>query len=365
MVTNRTSIPSSTQRPTRWRGERETGTIRDVGAKSTIRDVARLAGVSVTTVSRVLNEPDTVRAVKVAAVRQAIEQLQYQPNRVARSLKSKTFAVIALVVTDISNMFFAEIAKVFESQCDERGYSLMLCNIDTREDRLVRLLRELPQRGVDGIIVCGSAHMTSPQVHASLREILEHGPPLVATGHEVDGLPFVSVTNDSQAGIDQVVAHLQETGRSRIAYLSGPAHSQIVEERRLSFRAAARERGFVLDERLTLEIGYDFDAGQRAVERLLAVESSFDAIVCAGDQMAIGAIRGLKVAGLRVPEDVAVIGFDNTRLAEFSEPPLSSVSVNLQDIATLATDRLFGLIGGSAVETRTVVPTQLLVRASS
>lgn len=324
-----------------------------------------MAGVSVTTVSRVLNVPEVVRPEKVAAVQRAIAQLGFTPNRTARSLKSKTFATIALVVTDISNMFFAEIAKVFEAECDERGYSMLLCNLDTREDRLIRLLRELPQRGIDGIIVCGSAHMSSPKVQGLLQDIAVQGPPLVATGYQIEGFPFPAVVNDSLQALDDLAAHLQASGRSRVAFLSGPHHSAIVAERRDTFVRAAREHGLTVDSDLIVEIGYDFEAGFTAVQRLVADGAQFDALVCSGDQMAIGGIRGLKEAGLRVPDDVAVIGFDNTKVGAFSDPPLSSISVNLEAIAATASSRLFDVIAGNDVETHTVVPCTLVIRESS
>ncbi|WP_166459354.1 LacI family DNA-binding transcriptional regulator [Amycolatopsis pithecellobii] len=335
--------------------------------KVTIQEVARAAGVSVTTVSRVLNDSPNVRPEKRAAVQRAIAELQYSPSRVAQSLKSRSFGVVALIVSDISNAFFAEIARSFERYCDEAGYTLMLCNTDWRQDRLARFLRDLPHRGVDGIIHCGITHLAEPAIRPLVESIASSGPPMVLTGREVEGIDLPTVVTDSVSGVAQALEHLWRTGRRRIAYLSGvDAHqSPIARERLDAFTAIAAERGFTIDPKLIESVGYEFEAGHRAIKRLLAAAPDLDAVLCAADQIAVGVLRGLGEFGRKVPGDVAVVGWDDTKLARYLDPPLTSVSVNLDDIASAATRMLTSAIQGLPAERTTTVACDLIIRASS
>ena len=332
---------------------------------ATIRDVARAAGVSVSTVSRVLNEPGIVRADKRDAVTRAIDDLKFRPNHVARSLKSKSFGIIALVVSDISNVFFAEMVNNIEGMCAEHGYDILLCNLDNQEDRLIHYLREIPHRGVDGLIISGSAYLETPDVLALLKTILTHRIPMVFSGYRVPRLDVPAVVNDSTHAIHDLAAHLRSTGRQHIAYLGGPDHSAMARHRLRDFRAAAVDQGIALDERLIHEIDYDFEAGRAAVATLLAVDPELDAVVCGGDQMAIGAMRGLKQAQRSIPGDVAVIGFDDTMLARFTDPPLTSIAVNIAATAKAAVTNVLAAIEGPADDDDTLIASELVVRESS
>lgn len=332
---------------------------------NTIRDVARLAGVSVSTVSRVLNDPGTVKREKRERVHAAIASLDFRPNRTAQGLKSKSFKTIALIVTDISNLFFAQIARSIEGYCDEAGYTVLLCNIANSEEKLARFLKDIPQRGVDGVIISSGAFLEGPLILPLLQDLVRNGPPLVLSGHAVRGLAVATVVNDNESAEAQVIEHLWRSGRRRVAYLGGPAHSAIYSERREIFSRLARERGLELDPGLIRESDFEFESGRRAAKSIIARHPDVDAIVCGGDQLAIGAMRGLKDLGRRIPDDVAVIGFDDTPLAQFSEPTLTSVSVNVDRIGALAASKMIDLINGELDEVVTQVDCDLIIRESS
>lgn len=335
--------------------------------KVTIDEVARAAGVSVTTVSRVLNASPAVRPEKRARVERAIADLNYVPSRVAQSLKSRNFGAVALIVTDISNAFFAEIARSFERYCDANGYTLMLCNTDARPERLAGFLRDLPYRGVDGIIDCGVTHLDDASVSPLLRSIASQGPPMVLTGRGVDGVDLPTVVTDNESGIGQALEHLWTTGRRRIAYLGGAdaQQSPIARDRLEAFNRLAAQRGFTVNPNLIDVVGYEFESGHRAIKRLLAKDPDLDAVMCAADQIAVGVLRGLREFGRSVPKDVAVVGHDDTKLASYVDPPLTSISVNLDKIAQSAVNMLVAAIEGSPLEGTTIVQCDLVIRAST
>ena len=333
---------------------------------STIRDVARLAGVSVTTVSRVLNDPDRVRPEKRSAVERAISELSFRPNRSAQGLKGRRFGAVALVVGDITNMFFAEIASAIGEQFDLDGYNVLLCNFDNKESRLEKFLVELPYRGVDGVIICGSAFLESDRISPILQNLVASGIPMVLTGLPSERLTVPCVVSDSTESMAQLAEHLWARGRRTVGYMVGPSFSQMGVRRLAAFRTFAERRGLTLTEEvIRREVEFSFDAGNLAARSLVAAEPSIDALVCSGDQMALGAIEGLRQMGRAVPDDVAVIGFDDTALSRYTHPALTSVSSNIRETGRLAAQKLAQVIRGETTEMESRVACELVIRQSS
>lgn len=320
---------------------------------------------SIATVSRVLNSPSAVKEDKRRLVEQAVAELDYRPNHSARTLKSKSFGSIALIVSNLANAFFAEMVSEIEGPLAAGGYDILLCNTNMQRDRLVHYLRLLPQRGVDAVIISGSSYLDEPEIAELIASVAKRGVPVICSGTRVPGLTVPTVVTDSTAALHDLARHLVDTGRSKIAYLGGREFSSLARERLSDFRDGLRAAGMELEDRLTMEIDYDFTAGRDALAHLLALEPDVDAVVCGGDQIALGAMLGLHEAGLSVPRDVSVTGFDDIEVASFTSPPLTSIAVNIAGIANALTETALNAIAGRAVSSETRIAAELFIRGSS
>ena len=329
----------------------------------TIRDVARRAGVSVATVSRVLNEPQTVREVKREIVLAAIAELEFRPNLVARGLATKSSGTIALIVSDIANVFFAELVHQLEGPLAENGRDLLLCNTQEREDRLVRYLERVPLRGIDAVILSPSPTLT-PAVIDALEGLIARNVPIVCSGARMDGFDLPTIVNDSSKALEELAEHLVSRGCRRIAYMGGPHHHAMSSSRLVTFSQALVRHGLQLEADLTRAIEYDPAIACEAVAELLLEAPDLDAVVCGGDQLALGALKGLKEAGRRVPDDVAVTGFDDTYLAAYADPPLTSIAVNIDETAEAVTKAVLMALRKEPVASSRVT-SSLVIRQSS
>jgi len=272
----------------------------DEHVRVTMRDVAKRSGVSIQTVSAVLNGKPGIGVVTATQVRRVISDLGYQPNLLASSLRSRRSTTIGLLLPNVANPFFAEQARGVEDVAQARGYSVMLCNTDddpAKEQTYLRLLRQYQAAGVIG---GRSASNGSP--------------------------PHLSPSSmDDQRGGYVATAHLLDLGHRRIGCISGPLPGGPGEGRLLGYHAALAEWGVQADDQLLVEGAFDFASGQRGAAVLLARGVRPTAIFAHNDPMAIGAMATLKNAGLRVPEDVAVMGYDGTEIALLYDPPLTTV----------------------------------------
>jgi DNA-binding LacI/PurR family transcriptional regulator len=332
---------------------------------ATIHDVAALAGVSIATVSRVLNNPSIVREDKREAVTAAVAELDFRPNYSARTLKSKTFGSIALIVSNLANTFFAEMVNEIEGPLAAEGYDILLCNTDMQRDRLVHYLRQIPQRGVDAVIISGSTFLDDPQIIELLSTVIERGIPVICSGAPVHGLSVPTVVTDSTIAMHDLAAHLVSTNRTRIAYLGGREHASLANHRLNDLAAGLAEFGVQLDERLTMDAEYGYAAGENAIARLLEIDPDLNAVVCGGDQMALGAMRGLRRLGRDVPGDVSVTGFDDIQVAGYANPSLTSISVKINEIALALTENALSSIAGENDRHETRISSELIVRQSS
>ncbi|MDR7588845.1 MAG: LacI family DNA-binding transcriptional regulator [Armatimonadota bacterium] len=328
---------------------------------ATIRDVARRAGVSVATVSRVVNHsahrvsPQTRRRVL-----EAVRALGYQANVIAQSLKKRASRTVALIVPDISNPFFPAIARGIEDVASQHGYAVLLCNTYedlARERAYLDLLRK---RWVDGVIFATAGTNT-----AHLRALRREGRPVVLVARDVDGVRIDAVLVDNYHGAYEATAHLLRLGHRRIAHIAGPASVRVAQERRRGYEQALADAGLPRDGALVGEGDFTADGGRRAVEAWLRRRADITAIVAANDLMAIGALEVLRAAGRRVPEDVAVVGFDDITFASLVSPALTTVAQPKYLMGQLAMQRLLELMAGeSPAGRRIVLEPQLIVRDS-
>jgi len=307
-------------------------------ADATIRDVARRAEVSVASVSRVLNRLENVSEETRARVADAVRELGYVPHAGARSLSLARTNAIGVVLPDFHGEFFSEIVRGMDREASRRGYMLLLSNVHAGNEHSANAMRAMRGR-VDGLIVL-APHLSEDE----LADALPAGTPavLINTRDDVGGHPAVRL--DNPAGARAVAEHLVALGRKRIVHIAGAAGNIEAQERADAFRAALNERDGVSVE--LVQGDFSEESGEAAVEALLQSGQKFDAVFAANDMMAIGALQALRRAGLRVPEDVAVVGFDDVPLARHLG--LTTVCVRIAELGERALDRLVSMLAGAA-----------------
>ncbi|MCC7210127.1 MAG: LacI family DNA-binding transcriptional regulator, partial [Anaerolineae bacterium] len=286
----------------------------------TIIDIARRAGVSSQTVSRVLNNKPDVADETRRRIESVIAELEYRPNELARGLRSQNTRTIGLIVPDNANPFFAEIAKGVENAGFEAGYSVILCNSAQMPERELEYVNVLQAKGVDGIIFIS----TTTHIH-HIRPIVERGIPVVMFFREAGDLDVDTFKIDNGLAGYLSTQHLIELGHRDIACIM-PRSDELPSGRRVDgFRRAMAEAGLPVNERLVVRGNNLLSGGEAAVAELLRTGEPFSAIFAANDAMAIGAMRALRESGLRAPEDVSVTGVDGILLGEYVDPPLTTV----------------------------------------
>ena len=326
----------------------------------TIADVARLAGVSTMTVSRVINDKGDVRASTRQRVARAIAQLEYRPSQAARSLTTRRSHTIGLLVPDITNPFFPAIVRGAEDVAWCEGYAVSLTN--TVED-LVRELaafEHFEAHRVDGLIAC-SARIPDSE----LARLLRRHPACVLLNRAspAEGLAS-SLEVDDAHGARLAVGHLAAGGRRRIGLLAGPGRSTSSQRRRAGYRDGLEAAGLERTADLTEDGEPSEEGGRDAMRALLERHPELDAVFAYNDVMALGALEALAEAGRRVPEDVALVGCDDVRLASLVTPALTTLRIDLYRLGRQAAELLFERIRGGPAR-RIVVEPELVVRASA
>jgi LacI family transcriptional regulator len=328
---------------------------------ATIKDVAQAAGVSVATVSRVYNDSDLVREKTASRVRDAALRLGYVPHGGARSLSTSRTHTLGVLLPDLYGEFFSEVIRGIDQTAQRNGFHILVSSSHDGRPGVEAALRSMRGR-VDGLIVMW------PEMDAetALRN-LPAGFPLVLMNAPVGPHAFDVITVANFEGARAMVRHLLELGHRRIAIIKGAEGNYDAAERLRGYRAALEEAGVASDPALELAGDFSERAGFRATTQLLAATPRPTAIFAANDSMAIGALSALREAGLRVPDDVAVAGFDDIPLARYLDPPLSSVHVDIAALGERAARRLLEAVRDKAAHDRRseTVPTTLVLRRSS
>jgi len=314
---------------------------------ATIKDVARLANVSITTVSRVINnKSEGVSEETRQRVLQVMENLNYQPNRVARGLVTRRTNTLGLILPDITNPFFPEIARAVEDTANKHGYNIILCNTDDRSDKEELYIRVLKSKCVDGIVFTSS---TTP-VFRHVRQLRHYKMPFVLLDRYFYDEQLPGVYTDGCQGMHEITRFVLEMGHREIAYIGGPNEAPNSMYRYAGFERALKDFGLALDKELIVEGNYKISGGREGVLELLGRGRDFTAVVCANDLMAVGAMEELKGAGFRIPEDVSVTGFDDIPMAKYVEPKLTTVAQPCYQMGEMATELLIKLIEEKPIE---------------
>jgi DNA-binding LacI/PurR family transcriptional regulator len=328
----------------------------------TIRDVAARAGVSHQTVSRVINHSPRVTEATRQRVLDAIRDLSYVPSPMARGLSTNQTRSIGVVADDVSDHFFARVVAGAEEEARRRGYYLMIGSVEP-DDEEIGYLRLMLERRVEGLIL---ARPSVPLAEADLAAARSAGVPLVAVGSsELSGVPVVDVDN-RQGGYD-ATRHLLQEGHRQIATVVGPAGWPSAAARLEGYRQALREAALAEDPELVEHASdWGLESGQAAAAVLLERGPAFTAVFAQSDLIALGAIRGLREAGLRIPDDVSVVGYDDLPVAAYVEPALTTVHQPMGEVGARAAGIVLDQIAGGdapAAETH-LLPTALVVRES-
>jgi LacI family transcriptional regulator len=329
-------------------------------SRVTIAHVAHRAGVSPTTVSHVLSGKRVVGAATRDTVLDAIRELGYRPNHVARNLRTRQSHMIAVVVPDITNPFYAVLTRGLADAVDAAGYGTYVCNTDGLHERERKFFEDVMDRGVDGIVFASGE--TASRVTFGPADLTT---PIICIGEHLDHPLCDAVLVDDETGSREAGAFLAARGYQRIAMIQGPV--RYGQPRVVGFRAAMQAAKHKVPSELMVRGDWTRRGGQAAMRQLMALPQRPDAVFCANDLMAIGALDVAHELGLEVPQDLAIVGFDDVDAATIVSPPLTTVSNPAYESGSAAGDLLMSRVSGRYTGTgRTVVlPCPLVERGSA
>lgn len=305
-------------------------------ATVTIRDVAELAGVSITTVSHVINGTRFVSDELSQRVLRAMDRLGYKPNLLARGLRSGQTKTIGLVVPDMSNLFFAEASRAIEDIAFHNRYSLIICNSDDNPEKQKSYFDVLVTKQVDGIIFISTSGSDD-----FYERVLSLKIPIVFADREIPEVNVDTVMIDNEYGGYSATQYLIGLGHRRIACITGPSALTPSAGRVAGYRHAMEEAGLAVQPEWIVNGDFRFQSGEAAMQQLLDLDPQPEAVFVSNDMMAFGAIRAARSRGLQLPRDISIVGFDDITLAQASSPALTTVSQPIQEMAEKITELLF------------------------
>ncbi|MER7506331.1 LacI family DNA-binding transcriptional regulator [Nonomuraea pusilla] len=323
-----------------------------------IKDVAAAAGVSVATVSRVLNDSPSVNDETRRRVYDAMSALNYVPNAVARSLRTTATRTIGLIIGDILNPFFTELARGVEDEARREGYTVVMGNADERPDEQDHYVRTLLEQRVDGLLICPTAELT-PLV----QQLAEAGRPLVFLDRSIAGLDVPTVRSDGASAIAELVRHLREQGHRRIALASGPATLSTGRERTEAFAAAMAAEGLELRPEYVRPGDFREGSGRRITAELLDLPEPPDAVFFGDNLMTLGGLEEIRARGLRIPRDVAIASFDDVTWFKHIDPPVTAIAQPAAEMGRHAVRLLLSRVNGRPAASA-VLPATLVIRRS-
>jgi len=301
-----------------------------------IKEVARLAKVSTATVSRTINGSNKVTPETAERVRRAIETLKFYPNTNARALGSGRSSLYGLIISDITNPFFPELVKSFEDIAVQYGQEVLIANTNYDANRMELCVTRMLQRKVDGVAI-----MTSEMDEHLIGELNSRHIPLVFLDTGTPQKLISNIVIDYAAGIDASVEHITTLGHTAIAFITGPMTLTSARMRRKAFTQGLKRKGIKLERHFVEEGNHRIDGGHEAMARLLDRNPRPTAVLASNDMTAIGALGAIHERGLRVPEDISVIGFDDIEISAFTQPALTTVRLSRPEIAKLAFRALY------------------------
>ncbi|MDD5602732.1 MAG: LacI family DNA-binding transcriptional regulator [Eubacteriales bacterium] len=325
---------------------------RSLHAVVTLRDVAEMAQVSVSTVSYVLNGKKTVRPETLTKINAAIKELGYYPNQIAIGLKTKRTYTIGVILPDISNSFYADIIKGIEDTVHLSGYSVILCNTENDEAREMKYLNTLLGKDIDGLVFIGTG---------KTRDISgKFGSKPVVLVDRKFGNEFSSVSVNNILGGYLATKLLLKDSRD-IIFLSGPVSVNTISERKIGYRNALAEACVAFNENNVIECDFTYDGGYNAITGILKEGRKIQAVFASNDEIALGAMRAMIENGIKIPDDVKIAGYDDIRLAAMYNPALTTIRQPKYEMGKKAGELILDMIVNKDGETRQVVLEPVLV----
>jgi DNA-binding LacI/PurR family transcriptional regulator len=326
-----------------------------------IKKVAARAKVSTATISRTINNSALVSPATADKVWKAIRELGYYPNTQARALVSGRSRIFGLIISDIANPFFPELVKSFEDAAIKYGYEVIVANTDYNSERMTVCVRRMIERQVDGVAI-----MTSEIDSHLIDELSRRKLPIVFLDLGQPNALISNILVDYAKGIREAVLHLVSLGHRRIGFISGPLTLLSARTRRTSFLNCLKDCGIADRQQIIVEGNHKVDGGETAMKQMLAQAVRPTAVLTSNDLTAIGVLRALHYAGLRVPEDMSVIGFDDIQLSHFTQPPLTTVRLSRDELGRKAFEALYLTLQGTETEGQQIrVSTSLVLREST
>lgn len=329
----------------------------------TLSDVADLAGVSESTASRAINDKGDINAKTKERVLNVVKSTGYMPNFLARGLRLRKTRTIGVVITDISNPVFGTLVKGIEDVLRKKQYSIILCNTDEKYERQAESIRVLMEKGVDGLLITPAGGKDLDVLRLRQRSV-----PFVLVARHLDMLETPYVVNDDELGGFLATRYLLDKGHKRILYISGPLHISSASERLAGYRRAFIEQGQKVDQKLIKIIMPKMDSAYGLMKRVLLKEPDFTAIFTFSDFMALGVMKALYEQGFAIPEDIAVVGFDDVEISSALEVPLTTVHMPRYRLGKKSAELLLAQllpVRSSNLPMQIVIKPKLVVRKSA
>ena len=328
----------------------------------TMKDVARLAGVSISTVSHVINKTRYVEPETREKVYEAIKTLGYRPNILASSLRKRVTNTIGLIISNITNLFYPEVVRGVEDLLAKYNYNLILCNSDENVEKEKNYIEVLFSRRVDGLIITPSK---SSETRENLDLFREKNIPVVLVDRKIEGLEEDVVLADNIEGTYEAISYLISLGHKRIGIITGPLDTTTGCERLEGYLKALEDKGIKKDDNLIYEGDFKEEGGYKGVEALLNISNPPTAIFTSNNLMALGALKKITELGLKIPQDLSLVSFDDMDWFPYFSPPLTAVYQPAYELGETAVKLLFERLKRGRKKRKEVrLPTKLIIRES-
>lgn len=318
--------------------------------KTTMSDIARIAGVSKATVSMVLNKKDeNISEETKNRILSIAKEMNYIPNSVARSLSTKRSSTIGIIVPDITNPYFSEVSRAIEDSANNYGYNVILCNSDNETEKEEKYVELLISKLVDGVIFAVGGHNTK-----GIELLKGNNVPFVLLDRHVEGFEnLYGVYCENQLGVAQGVEYLYESGKRKIVFVKGPGDIEIAKQRLYGYKSTMKKYG-IFNESFVFESDFTMQGGKNVTEKILSEIENIDAIFYSNDAMAVGGMKVLLRRGYKVPEDISIMGFDNIQISEFVEPELTTIGQPIYEMGRESCRLLIDVINNVDVEKKEI-----------